>query len=244
MPEWSRHIRGRLAPLRLSAAREAEIVEELSQHLDERYDELRRDGPSDDDARRLAIGRAARARGARPLHAAAAPGTRADADRPGGAATTRCSAIWRRTCATLPARCGASPAFAAAAILTLALGIGANSAIFALVDATLLRPLPFPNPDRAGHDLSSAPRPRAASGVVAPQPPRLAPSAAARFETHRRLHAANVGGMVMGGADGIAETVVAPVGHGRRLRRARRHADRRPHLLPRTTIASARRPSC
>lgn len=40
------------------------------------------------------------------------------------------------------------PGFAAATILTLALGIGANSAIFALVDATLLRPLPFRDPDR------------------------------------------------------------------------------------------------
>ncbi len=40
------------------------------------------------------------------------------------------------------------PGFSAATILTLALGIGANSAIFALVDATLLRPLPFRDPDR------------------------------------------------------------------------------------------------
>ena len=41
-----------------------------------------------------------------------------------------------------------NPLFAAIAILTLAVGIGANTAIFSAVDALLIHPLPFPNPDQ------------------------------------------------------------------------------------------------
>src|SRR5690349_17848445 len=40
------------------------------------------------------------------------------------------------------------PAYAVASTLTLALGIGATTAVFAVIDATLLRPLPYPRSDR------------------------------------------------------------------------------------------------
>jgi hypothetical protein len=50
------------------------------------------------------------------------------------------------------------PAFAATAILTLALGIGANTAVFSVLSGYLLKPLPYPHGERLAVISSQAPK--------------------------------------------------------------------------------------
>src|SRR5574340_955224 len=65
-----------------------------------------------------------------------------------------------------------SPGFLAVAALSLALGIGANTAIFQLLDAVRLRLLPVPNPEQLA-ELQIAPNPHCCSGHFADRYPNL-----------------------------------------------------------------------
>lgn len=59
---------------------------------------------------------------------------------------------------------GRAPLFAVVVVLTLAVAIGANVALYAVVDAVLLSPLPFPEPDRLVAVWDAAPASRCGCG--------------------------------------------------------------------------------
>src|SRR3989442_11404867 len=55
MPDWKEEIKRRLADLQLAPTREAEIIEELAQHLEQRYLDLRAGGANDKEASRVVL---------------------------------------------------------------------------------------------------------------------------------------------------------------------------------------------
>ena len=98
----------------------------------------------------------------------------------------------------------AAPAFTLVATLTLALGIGANSAIFALVDATLLRSLPYGD---AGQLVTIWEKSDATARGFASPSNMLDWKARSRTFENIAAFTPSVGSMVVAGRDGNAETV-------------------------------------
>src|SRR5262245_35464251 len=145
MPEWKEEIIGRLASLKLEPTREAAIIEELAQHLDDQYAESLSGGATEVEACRAAL---AELSDSATLQRELQRVEREVAPEPIALGTNKRRNMiadvlqdLRYALRTLRNH----PGFAAVVVLTMALGIGINTTFFSLF-SLMFRPLPVKGP--------------------------------------------------------------------------------------------------
>lgn len=155
--DWKKYVRERLAPLRLGTERELEMVYEMAQHLEAVYEDALADGATEQEAYRRAAAHikdwrlleCELIRSKRPIahtwiNKRLAAEARIESRRGTGGIAMGSIGQDLRYGVRMLLR---SRAFTAIAVLSLALGIGANTALFSLVDAVLLKTLPVKKPN-------------------------------------------------------------------------------------------------
>jgi len=148
MPDFKSEIRRSIADVNLSPVDEEQIVEELSQHLEERFEQALSHGASEEEAKQLALEELTLPdsfsdqlrRVAKPLrHTPVTIGAQRTHNRLAG--------VWDdiRFGLRILAK---QPGFAVVAILTLGIGVGMSTLMLSIVHDVLIRPLPYANPER------------------------------------------------------------------------------------------------
>jgi predicted permease len=150
MPDWKLELRTRLAHLRIEPGRETAIIEELSQHLDDRYEDLLMSGIPEPDARQKILEElkdsellaAALPRAERRYGEYAVPPTSSSF---GDRLVSLLQTLRQDLIYTLR-RLSRSPGLVLAVVLSIGIGIATNATIFSIVSRFVLRPAPVADP--------------------------------------------------------------------------------------------------
>ena len=147
MPDWKKELRKQLRGLKIVPEREAEVVDEMTEHLEDRYQELITDGAKPEDAYETAIRELSYTDLVEELPKVVPVnhGTAIPAGAPSSGSLFE--ETWRD--ARYAGRMlWKSPGFTVVAALTLALGIGANTAVFTILNTFLFNPVPVVDASR------------------------------------------------------------------------------------------------
>ncbi len=168
MPDWKSVVRERLASLHLEPTVEPDLTEEIAQHLEDRYRELLAGGAGHEAASAQVL---AELDDLRPMRAGLNKYARIPARDPVPAGAQRSGSFLEDLARDLRYAVRSmrrGPWFALVVLLTLALGIGANSSVFTLIDTLLLNPLPVANPSRLAAVATADSKTQSRSGAPLP----------------------------------------------------------------------------